>query len=622
MNRQSLRLHFETRGTTPLTMGIFAEPVTDDQIANIQASNAAKVEAFERNLRLDGENKAAELLQENGGTETQLQADLGEISGNIELSNNKPSGEDSLSSTSGIAEISIPHKASNFAAPNADETLFSEAALPSNSMAAEPPEMKTLPTETFSIASFDTVDGGEDVAVPDVDSDRDLSGNMDQKLPNVVQESSPFHTEVQDIPDSVLENSPLSATGLTGEIDVSDDVLRMESEEVELMPKDSISLVGDGSFAVANQMALVTSDTYEMTDHTTTPANVANAHTLDGSRQDQPDARAKETSSGPIGNESDVGSERKQVFGMAMTTRNIVDGKAVVRPSNLGRAQKWEIEYALEEIKDERVEALYQACQKRRKKALADADGEEKVNYYTLRMRGLSKKGAEYRKERDMQDQRQGRERIVYSGVIHEPPPGAVSMKDTAENAFMRPTSFDAQRRRALQEAEELWKATQVDSSNALNAMELPSEAWASLSPKVSTEKPHVGSEGGLASEISTEESHVKAKDDKEAQTLEKPIEEFQDQVKDDATTSQASTFSIRRCERSKSQLGTGTKDGPWIRKVDSVPKNDPILRRVYTNVADGVTRLIERGQSDFAFNKTSRRRAMELHEKEKSISK
>ena len=47
---QSIRIHFETRDTQTPFMYIFAEPVTEEQVEEIQSNNTAKIHEFERNI--------------------------------------------------------------------------------------------------------------------------------------------------------------------------------------------------------------------------------------------------------------------------------------------------------------------------------------------------------------------------------------------------------------------------------------------------------------------------------------------------------------------------------------------------------------------------------------------
>lgn len=66
LTRQSLRIHFDTREAKTPFMYIFAEPMTDVQIQEIQSKNAAQVEEFERSiLGLTGGAPSKEDQQDN-----------------------------------------------------------------------------------------------------------------------------------------------------------------------------------------------------------------------------------------------------------------------------------------------------------------------------------------------------------------------------------------------------------------------------------------------------------------------------------------------------------------------------------------------------------------------------
>lgn len=58
--------------------------------------------------------------------------------------------------------------------------------------------------------------------------------------------------------------------------------------------------------------------------------------------------------------------EKDSVFAMYVTVRNKVNDEPVQRPENLRSTDKWDIEYAMEELHGARAEKLYSACMKRR----------------------------------------------------------------------------------------------------------------------------------------------------------------------------------------------------------------------------------------------------------------
>ncbi|KAI3392912.1 hypothetical protein diail_4999 [Diaporthe ilicicola] len=56
----------------------------------------------------------------------------------------------------------------------------------------------------------------------------------------------------------------------------------------------------------------------------------------------------------------------KPLLGLVLTIRNQVDGKYVTRPTKLTASEQWDVEYALEEIQEDKVQDLYSALKKRR----------------------------------------------------------------------------------------------------------------------------------------------------------------------------------------------------------------------------------------------------------------
>lgn len=80
------------------------------------------------------------------------------------------------------------------------------------------------------------------------------------------------------------------------------------------------------------------------------------------------EAAAFETGDSAAGAEpSDSQAGSDQLFAMYVTIRNKVNNEPVDRPENLKSSDKWDIEYAMEEIHGERAAKLYRSCQKRRK---------------------------------------------------------------------------------------------------------------------------------------------------------------------------------------------------------------------------------------------------------------
>ncbi|OAA75490.1 Mitochondrial protein Pet127 [Akanthomyces lecanii RCEF 1005] len=101
----------------------------------------------------------------------------------------------------------------------------------------------------------------------------------------------------------------------------------------------------------------------------------------------------------------------RELLGMYITVRNKVDGKFVARPERLGPNSKWEVQYAVKEINNERAQRLYEQIKARRRKIL-DINAEMRAQSWHRMFAGslptLSKRGASYRAERAKQEEASG----------------------------------------------------------------------------------------------------------------------------------------------------------------------------------------------------------------------
>ncbi|KAF7586268.1 hypothetical protein BBP40_009181 [Aspergillus hancockii] len=101
----------------------------------------------------------------------------------------------------------------------------------------------------------------------------------------------------------------------------------------------------------------------------------------------------------------------RELLAMTLVIKNNINGKQVERPNDLKATDKWTIEYELSELQGRQAHALYAACQKRREKALSGR-GEDETdvanNVYIRRLREISKRGREFRKQEDKLDQEKG----------------------------------------------------------------------------------------------------------------------------------------------------------------------------------------------------------------------
>lgn len=116
-----------------------------------------------------------------------------------------------------------------------------------------------------------------------------------------------------------------------------------------------------------------------------------------------------------------VGQPQSEILAMTLTLRNKLNGSYILRPEKLQPSDDWSVEYSLNEVPNQvRAWSLYQACQMRRRKQLdheaADEDGEPRsggVDFFLRRLKEVTK---ESRKWRIAQDEIEAEQPVVVLG--------------------------------------------------------------------------------------------------------------------------------------------------------------------------------------------------------------
>ncbi|EGX94960.1 mitochondrial mRNA processing protein PET127, putative [Cordyceps militaris CM01] len=131
----------------------------------------------------------------------------------------------------------------------------------------------------------------------------------------------------------------------------------------------------------------------------------------DADPETEADANAEAAATDASPETSPDQSPPRELLGMYITIRNKVDGKFVARPERLNTGSKWEVQYAVKEISDERAERLYKQIKARRRKIL-DINAEMRAQSWHRMFAGslptLSKRGASYRAERTKEEEAAG----------------------------------------------------------------------------------------------------------------------------------------------------------------------------------------------------------------------
>lgn len=104
-------------------------------------------------------------------------------------------------------------------------------------------------------------------------------------------------------------------------------------------------------------------------------------------------------------------NEGRELLAMTLSVKNMVNGQKVDRPSNFKADDEWTLDYELTELPSDQALPLYNACIKRRQKALMGRGEDETdvaANVYIRKLREISKQGRKYREQQDAVDKEKG----------------------------------------------------------------------------------------------------------------------------------------------------------------------------------------------------------------------
>ena len=397
-------------------MYIFAEPVTEEQIHELQSQNDAEVEKFERNiLGFDKVDAEADAQHSDDSKWAAMQADVEEEMDNDEASLIAPNTEASLPEDGEALD---------------GRTLWTDAGL----YTAD--EYTTTP-----ITMDDHIPGQQD---QDADKLKDVTEKDDTTLLNEDGHSEGIGNSAgrsEGIPREFQDEPELANQELDREEVPEDDPSNMMVEEEENQDEASNAEAVDESRPAATKAQEMEevdeSNDPETTTSTSTGLVISESPTGELKIESHPsfvqadpsvaddedfDTQADAPFLNTIISESPPPPNAAQeVLAMTLTIRNKVNDRYVIRPENLTSSDEWRVEYALSEVeKPEKAWTLYQASQTRRKKQLdkADDDDEKTVEWYIRNLRELSKKGKEWRRQQDEMDR--ARPKVVLGQELPE----------------------------------------------------------------------------------------------------------------------------------------------------------------------------------------------------------
>ena len=372
-------------------MYIFAEPVTEEQVAEIQSHNEAKIKEFERKLfGLTLDEAGSQETEEDDSKWENIQADVRETMDKDELSIEEADGEDVEYDASENARV-----ASNERGTSGEDDLYGI-------------REEAREGDGATAAAAENEDDEDDELV-DSEEDEEADG---EKLEESIDEAD----EEQDLDEELLEESEDDNEGESEELQEASE----SDGQKELKGNDGEKETGEEERTGIGQ------EDSQADDQSASAADKDQAGGQ-GNEELQTDGNEQERASASSGDfpiKADkaflnkvteevsytdaAASQNPDILAMTLTIRNKVNGKFVLRPSHLTARDEWSIEYSLTEVDTKtRARALYKACQARRKKKhdkMETKNDEERLNGFLRRLRELSMEGRKWRARQDKED--------------------------------------------------------------------------------------------------------------------------------------------------------------------------------------------------------------------------
>ena len=371
-------------------MYIFAEPVTEEQVVEIQSQNRAKIEDFERKiLGLKHEDDSDALdEQEDDGKWENIHASVQETMDMDELSmDDRRHIQESQDRD--VEEFPADHgptqEDSDPVYQDRDDVAVDQETL-AGSPASIVNEIVEHGDAQHRNESRDGAKAGKEGAVSDEGSDEENGKRF---------EDSPVMKDSDDQRMGLGDSENLNSTNI--------------------QQPDSYQRPDDGdSFSPGEEAAKETINKIsdpkkrEHTDKAAYSPPVPGEEPQESEYESEADRPFLDSMDHESAKAGSTVSPSSDILAMTLMIRNKVNDHFIHRPVNLSAEDKWTVEYSLLEVPtQQKAKALYDACQARRKKKLEDAvvqDDAEVVNSYLEHLRNLSKKGRNWRERVDAED--------------------------------------------------------------------------------------------------------------------------------------------------------------------------------------------------------------------------
>lgn len=367
-------------------MYVFAEPVTEEQVAEIQSQNNAKIKEFERSiLGLTRENDSeTDDAREVDPKWEKIQADVQKAIEKDELfDDGSNQGQEAIDEGAEVTEFT----------PIRPE-VFEHGPLYATKSAADADD------GTFAASAGNEEDEGDHEDEDDTDGEGECENKEEEEEEGEGEGDLNENEEVeesrrQEVPKALLE----------GETEIN----AIDTVEAER------TVDGDGTDEKYPTKFQNTTDlSREEPNDDNTPGATFGQQSINDASEPKDDEQCSRVPPDPEPNaivQADttaMSSPSQDILAMTLTIRNKVNGEDVLRPEIMTAADEWSIEYSLTEIPTQsKAIALYHACKVRRRKKMESSlmpDDEDAVSGYIQSLRKLSRQGRRWRKKQDQMD--------------------------------------------------------------------------------------------------------------------------------------------------------------------------------------------------------------------------
>ena len=368
-------------------MYVFAEPVTEEQVVEIQSQNDEKIHEIESNILglIRGNDSETDDAQDDDSKWETIQADV-----------EKAMETDELLDDGSDQDQKIIDEGAEGSQPKSDRPeVFEHGPLYASRSASG------LDDDLIAVPAGHQEEEGDDGEDDDIDGKAE-SEHSEEKEEEEESEEDGDESGNGEVEGNRRQERPEES--FEGEADIGTD-------------ENNVALSVDHSIRDQNTTIVIggkPNDTREETDEEYIGIpSAAEPNTIterESQQEDQTKADRPSINEEIIQADTTAESSKSEgILAMTLTLRNKVNGKYVLRPLKMTATDEWTVEYSLTEVSDQtRARALYNACQLRRKKkmerALVPDEDEGGVNGYIQNLRNLSTSGRKWRKKQDKMD--------------------------------------------------------------------------------------------------------------------------------------------------------------------------------------------------------------------------